>query len=80
MTATRGIHDLPCGRGRDSDRGRPAGRGASGAAPGGPGHLYDALVPEHGRSRDRRVHEHGPPDGQHPQAKSLSAAEGADGR
>lgn len=40
----------------------------------------DVLVPEHGRLRDRRVHEHGPPDGQYPQAKGLSAAEGADGR
>ncbi|MFR5406606.1 MAG: sigma-70 family RNA polymerase sigma factor [Oscillibacter sp.] len=36
--------------------------------------------PGYGRPRDRRVHEHGPPDGQHPQAESLSAAEGADGR
>ena len=32
-------------RGRDPDRGRRAGRGASGAVPGGPGNLYDALVP-----------------------------------
>ncbi len=46
----------------------------------GTGHPPDVLLPGHGRPRDRRAYEHGPPDGQHPQAESLSAAEGADGR
>ena len=37
-------------------------------------------LPGHGRPRDRRAYEHGTPDGQRPQAESLSAAKGADGR
>lgn len=59
---------FPVGRGRDPDRGRRAGRGASGAVPGGPGNLYDALVPADDRRTDRQVHKQAPPDGQYPQA------------
>ncbi len=40
----------------------------SGAVPGGPGNLYDALVPADDRRTDRQVHKHAPPDGQYPQA------------
>ena len=43
-------------------------------------HPPDVLLPGHGRPRDRQAYEHGTPDGQRPQAESLSAAKGADGR